>query len=492
MKRRVTPGSVIKSVLIIAGAVIAAVLLANIVAFLSSRDMVPDETRMSGVDISSLSITDAINRTSRMLQAPVALRYRDAIIQLPPEQVEFQVSDVVARLQLTKLVDSKRGLDQFPDFVLRRRTEISMTAPYQYSEQKLVEFLDKVATEHDQSPIIAQPDINKLTLASGQNGQALDRADSIALIVSALASSESRFVDLPVDIVPGEKTRLGDLGELIKQRIALYTSGGNVAGVFVKDISNGEEFGLNADVAFSGQGWLRLALVVEAYRAAGATVDPTLTQQLAAIIASGNAQEPNDLLRSLGQGDSQTGVNQLNATLKRLGLVSTFLAQPYGQPSAPAQFITPGNARLDANTAPDPNAQSTPAEVSLLMEMLEQCRTNTGALPLVFPGVYNSARCDLVLQTLGQNGANILLAAGSAGAPTIHRQSWDAYNHGDVALVRSPGGTYVVAVMLHSASPLSWTETSVVISDIGRAAYGFFNKDQVPPPVAALNAPPPQ
>lgn len=491
MKRRLTPGSVLKTVLIIAGAVIAAVLFANTIAFFSSRDMVPDGTSMSGVDIGSLSINEAISRTTRALQAPVALRYRDAIIQLPPAQVEFQLNDVVARLQLSKVVDSKRGFDQFPDFMLRRRSEISLTAPYQYSEQKLVEFLDKVATEYDQLPVTAQPNVITLTLASGQDGQALNRVESKPLVVSALASSAARFVDLPVDVVPGEKTRLSDLGELIKQRIAQYTSAGNVAGVFVKNLSSGEEFALNADVAFSGQGWLRLALVVEAYRAAGAKVDPALTQQLTTIITSGNAQEPNDVLRSLGQGDPQNGVNQLNATLKRLGLVSTFLAQPYGQTSAPSQFITPGNARLDANTAPDPNAQSTPAEVSLLLEMLEQCRTNTGALPLVFPEVYNSARCDLALQTLGQNSASILLAAGSAGAPTIHRQSWDANNHGDVALVRSPGGTYIVAVMLHSATPLNWAETSLALSDIGRAAYGFFNKGQVPPTVSALNAPPP-
>jgi hypothetical protein len=235
-----------------------------------------------------------------------------------------------------------------------------------------------------------------------------------------------------------------------------------------------------------------MALVVEAYRATGETDNSALPQQLASVISDGSAQSANEVLRVLGKGDAQAGVNQLNATLKRIGLVSTFLAQPYGETAAPPQFITPGNARLDANTAPDPNAQSTPAEVALLLEMLEQCRAGGGALLLIFPDAFNAARCEQVLQTLGQNSANILLAAGSGGSAVAHRQSWDANNHGDVALVRTANATYVVAVMLHSAAPLSWADTSLVISDVGRAVYGYFNNGQVPPQAPALNAPPPQ
>jgi hypothetical protein len=124
--------------------------------------------------------------------------------------------------------------------------------------------------------------------------------------------------------------------------------------------------------------------------------------------------------------------------------------------------------------------------------MLEQCRNKTGGLPLAFPNEFTPAKCEQLINIAGQNTANVLIAAGNPGATVIHRQSWDANNHGDAALVRTPGGTYVLAIMLHSNATLNWADTSLVISDIARASYGFFNKGQVPPPVAAMNAAPPQ
>ena len=248
---------------------------------------------------------------------------------------------------------------------------------------------------------------------------------------------------------------------------------------------------MNGDVAFSAQGWLKLAIVVEAYRALSDTITQQTTQQLTSLVADGSSATANQILQTFGAGDAQAGVTQLNGTLKRMGLVSTFLAQPFDQTATPAQFITPGNTRTDVNASPDANAQSTPAEVGVLFEMLEQCRTNTGALPLIFAGEFTAARCEQVLNAMAQNNANVLIAANSPAQIVIHRQSWDANDHGDAALVRSPGGTYVLVVMLHSGSALNWADTSQVIGDIARATYGYFNNGQVPAAAAAMNAAPP-
>jgi hypothetical protein len=147
---------------------------------------------------------------------------------------------------------------------------------------------------------------------------------------------------------------------------------------------------------------------------------------------------------------------------------------------------------VDISASPDPLAQTTPTEMGLLLEMLEQCHNGTGGLPLAFGTNINTAKCDQVLSVIGQNNARILIAAASPGATVFRRQSWDANNHGDAALVRSPGGVYVLAVMLHGNSALNWGETSLVISDIARAVYGYFNNGQTPPAVPALNTPPPQ
>ncbi|MGQ9816251.1 MAG: serine hydrolase, partial [Candidatus Roseilinea sp.] len=263
-----------------------------------------------------------------------------------------------------------------------------------------------------------------------------------------------------------------------------------VAGRFVKDLKSGREFSLNGDVAFSAAGWLKLALMIEAYRAAG-EVSPQLNDRLASIVVEGSSLNANEMLRELGQGDANMGVAALNALLKRLGLVNTFLAQPFDQQTRAPVFVTPANSRADVTASPDPAAQSTPVDVGLLLEMLDQCRANAGALLLAFPQQITADKCEQALALLGRNKLNELLEASSAGSPVISRQSWDANNHGVASLIRSPGGDYIVVAMLHSASPLDWAETSLIIADIVRAAYSFFNNGQAPPPVQPLTTPPP-
>ena len=491
MKRRFSIRSLITTAGIILGVILAVFVVGNIVSFLTSRDRLPRTTYLGGVDVSGLTLDDAISGTVTTLQTPVTLRYQTSITQLQPSDIEFQLNDVVARLQLQDVLDKHQGLSALPDYALGRSTEISISAPYQYSDAKLDDFLTKLSSEHDQQPTTTAADTSTLSLTSAQNGTSLNREDARKLILGALSSATSRVVDLPVDVVPGTNAGMQALGDLIKTRVAQYNANGNVAGVFIKDLKSGQEFTLNSDVAFSAQGWLKLAIVVEAYRALSDTISAETVQQLASLITDGNTATANQVLQALGAGDAQAGVTQLNATLKRMGLVSTFLAQPFDQTTTPTQFITPGNTRTDVNASPDANAQSTPAEVGVVLEMLEQCHANTGALPLVFAGEFTAARCDQILSTLASNNANVLIAANTPGATVIHRQTWDAKDHGDAALVTSPGGTYVIVVILHGSADLNWADTSQVVGDIARATYGYFNNGQVPSAAAAMNAAPP-
>ncbi|MCL4505085.1 MAG: class A beta-lactamase-related serine hydrolase [Chloroflexi bacterium] len=466
------------------------VLIGIFVSFFSTRDRLPASTYVGDIDVSALSINEAITRTSRLLLSPVALRYQTSIIQMHPADIDYQVNDVVLQLQLDKIIKGQQGLDKLPQFVLHNSPDTHINVPYQYSVDKLNQFLSTLANQYDRKPTPPQPNAKDLSLTAGRNGVLLNTSESEKLLLNALQSGSSRFVDLPVDTIPIGSRTISSLGDLIKQRLAQFPGG--TAGVFVKDLKTGQEFSLNSDVAFSAQGWLKIAIAVDAIRVLSPTADSPTVQQLGAMVTSGANASANDFLGAIGQGDAQAGASQLNDMLKRMGLVSTFLAQPYDQTSTPLQVITPGNSRTDVSTSPDALAQSTPAEISVMLEMLEQCRNNGGALMLAFKGEFTPAKCELALNTLGQNNANILVAASSPGATVIQRQSWDANNHGDAALVRSPGGAYILTVMLHSNSTLNWSDTSQVINDIARAAYGYFNNGQIPAQAPALNAPPPQ
>jgi hypothetical protein len=492
MKRRFSIRSLITPIGIILGVIIAIFVAVNVISFFTSRDRLPRATYLGGVDVSGLTLDDAISNTVTTLQTPVTLRYQSSITQLQPGDIDFQLNEMVARLQLQSVLDKHQGLESLPDYALARSTEVSITAPYQYSDTKLDDLLTQLSSAHDQQPTTTSADTSTLSLTSAQNGTSLNREEARRLILAALASADARVVDLPVDVLPGNNAGMQALGELIKNRVAQYNANGNVAGVFIKDLKAGREFTLNSDVAFSAQGWLKLAIVMEAYRALSDTISAEVTQQLGGLVTDGSTATANQVLQTLGAGDAQAGVTQLNATLKRLGLVSTFLAQPYDQTDTPTQFITPGNTRTDVNASPDANAQSTPAEVGVILEMLDQCRNNTGALPLIFSGAFTAARCEQILGTLASNNANVLIAANTPGTTVIHRQTWDAKDHGDAALVTSPGGTYIIVVILHGSADLNWADTSQVIGDIARATYGYFNNGQVPAAAAPMNAAPPQ
>jgi beta-lactamase class A len=338
---------------------------------------------------------------------------------------------------------------------------------------------------------MAVPDLATQQVASARAGFALNVPEARQMILNALNSTEQRTVNLPIDEIAQGSVSVKSLANAVQQQLAAFTQvEGNVAGVFIKDLTTGEELTVNDDVAFSAQGWLKLALLVEVFRLTAEPTPPEVLTQLEAVALQGNNGMANSLLTTLGLGDPQTGVNQLNDTLRQLGLLSTFLAQPFGQDGLAANFVTPANSRENVpQTNPDPNAQATLAQVAALLEFVEQCRNGVGPLPLVFVGAFSPAKCTQILDLLTRNRINALIEAGSPGASVAHRQNWDANNHGDAALVRSAGRTYIIVVMLHSQQPLDWPNSSVVIANIARLTYALFN-NQVPPAAAGIGTPP--
>ncbi|MCS7062091.1 MAG: serine hydrolase [Anaerolineae bacterium] len=490
MRRRPSPKSTFKLGSMVAAAVLALVLIGNLISFAATRDRLPRETYLADVDVSGMTVPEAIERVQRALQAPLTLRYQTQVLTLVPAQIEFKLNDAVARLVLERIVRRNQGMDQFLPFVLRQVSPSRLPPPYQYSDEKLQAYLLDIAAQYDRPPTLPSAEPGTLNLRPGADGLALNLTEARDRVLAALSSGINRTLDLPVDVVPLTDVGTQVLGDLISVRISGFVAGGNVAGVFVKDVRSGREFSLNGEVAFSAAGWLKLPLLIEAYRAAD-PLSPALIDRLTSMIVEGSSLNANEVLRELGAGDADQGVVAVNVLLKKLGLVNTFLAQPFGQQTLPPTFVTPANARADVNTNPDPRAQSTPADVALLLEMIEQCRLDAGPLVLLFPQQLTPDKCNQMLELLARNRLNGLLEAGSGSSTVISRQSWDANNHGVVGLVRSPGGDYIVAVMLHGSAPLNWADTSLIIADVARAAYSFFNNGQAPPPAQPIAAPPP-
>lgn len=491
MRRRIETRTLLENGAVVLVIGIVAILIANVIAFVGSRNRLPPETRLGDVDVSGMTVDEAIAATVARLRQPVTLRHLDENASLDPEAIGFRVNESVARLQLEALIAAQQGLDKLPAFILSQYRPTQLPLPYQYSEPKLQALLSELAGKYNREARPPVPDLATATVTPGQDGALLNTADAYNAVLLAMQSSLSRTVDLPVDVVPLGEVSVKTLEPMLTERLKAFTDRpGNLAGVFIKDLRNGEEWVVNGDVAFSGAGWLKLAIVVEAFRQATSPVPQALRAQLAMMASQGGAAEINEVLRALGNGDPQAGIDRVNLTLHKLGLRNTFLAQPFGQLTHPPTIITPANARGDINAAPDQNAQSTVADVAVLLEMIEQCRNGTGGMILALSAEITPEKCNAMLDVIAANAFTGLLAAGSGEATVLHRQSWDARNHGDAALIRSPQGDYVLAVMLHGADALDWTETSALIGDLARLVYGFFNA-RIPPAAPPIAAPPP-
>ena len=492
MRRRPSFRSTLRSLVALVGVAIFVVLIVNAIAFRSARSVLPNGTRIADMDIGGLTTNEAISRTLKAMQAPLTLRYAANPITLNPAQIDFVTDETALQAQLNATIQDQSTWNNLPAFILRQTSPAQRFAlPYTFSDPKLQDALLNIAQQYDQPTQRAMPDLSAKQLTQPSAGRALNLSEARTLVLNALTSADNRAIDLPVDALPQVEVSVQALAEPIEKRLKDFVAvEGNISGVFIKDLKTGEELRINDQLPFSAQGWLRLGLIVEAYRLTQDTPPQSVAQQLDAITLRGDNTSANGLLKILGRGDTQSGIDQFNDTLHKMGLRSTFLTQAFDQPGLAATFITPANAQADAaRSKPDPRAQSTLSEVGALLETVEQCRNGVGGLPLAFPGAFTPIKCAQIMDLLARNKINALIEAGSPGASVAHRQSWDENNHGDAAVVRTPGRTYIIVIMLHSAQPLQWSQTSVIISDIARLTYMLFN-NQVPPAAAGINSPP--
>lgn len=463
--------------------------VANLVSFATSRGQLPSSAYLGDVNVSGMTTEQAINAASAALRQPVLARYQTEVIPVAPAEAEFKLNDAVARAQLEQIIRKNAGWDKLPAYALRQITTTRLSMPYTYDEQKLLGILGGISKQYDHAPAPPAPDASGAGINPGSEGRILNIPAARDQLISALASSITRTITLPVETASAGAVGLTPLKQAIQMQLKPLTDGGNVAGVYVKDLQTGQELSVNADVAFSAKGWLRLAVALAGL--ADGRPEVTSATFLREVLVTANDARLNELVKQIGNGDLTAGIQNINAVLKKLGLTSTFIAQPFGATGRVSVITTPGNTRADVVTNPDPNMQSAPAEVGLMLEMFNQCSKTGGPLRIAYPGKFTQTQCADALRALGDNKFNGLIEASIPEATIQRRQSWDDVNHGDAALVTNNNRAYILVVVLNSQNKLDWAVTSPLINNIARVVAGHFNNGVLPPPAPALAAPPP-
>jgi len=445
--------------------------------FQQELERIPRSWTVAGLAVGGRPIEAALDAVEQALQTPIRVHYRDQVLMLDPADLEVQLDREKSRELLRAAMAGRQRPVAFLQFLFRQPPPPQdLPIAIRVSTEKIRLWLLEVARRYDEPPVEPQPDLERFTFLPGRPGHVLNISLSAERLQAALAQAAPREVTLVVDEKPAPPLSLAALGRFFDNYLQGFDG---TAGIFVKDLHSGQTWMRNGDLAFSGVGVMRLpvALAVARYRDLAhdegrrAQVLQMLTQEAALSALQA-------LLADLGEGDPARGAERTTAFLRELGLVNSFIAWPFDQPGAPPAVVTPANQRPDLPTRPDPQQQTTPEDIGVLLEMVYQCARNGGPLPLASEGAIEPAECQFLLEAMGQSARiqpPTLLAAGlPPDLPFARRMGWTNETRADAGIVMSGRSDYVLVVFLHRPLLMPWEEANGVMRDISRITAQFF------------------
>jgi len=461
--------------LLILPGVLLAFLGWQFIGYRASLQVLPAGMTVAGLDVEGMTTDQALAALEAAFSQPVQLTYQDQAIALTPESVAFQFDPEGTRAAIEEAVAGRRSLDGFLAYLLRQPPEpVGVMPVATYSSDRLDGFLNLVAQQHDRPPQPPVPLPEALAFRAGRPGYELDHEASRQRVAAALLSAVGRQADLVVRVEEAPPLQMAQLEEMLNALLADFDG---IPSIFVKDLQTGEELEINPDVAYAGMSVVKIAVMVESYRALDRPPNVEETKLLTETMTLSGNFTANLLLRDvIGGGDGYQGVENLTASMRYLGLVNTFMATPYDEEVIPPAIVTPANSRTDLNTQPDPYMQTTARDMGLLLEMIYQCSKGGGALMVAYPGAFTPEECQQMLEMMSQNRIDSLIEAGlPPGTQVAHKHGWIGDTHADAALVFSPGGDFILVVFLYHPGWLEWEISNPLISDIATATYNYFN-----------------
>lgn len=251
------------------------------------------------------------------------------------------------------------------------------------------------------------------------------------------------------------------------------------ASAFIMDLTTGASVSLVPNVAYSGMSLIKIPILVEVYRKLDAPPNDEVAVQLAQMMICSNNDSTNAMLAFSGDGDALAGTRNVTETMQKLGLQDTFIASPLrSDPRATAVPIAPPKTTAN-QTATDPDAfnQSTPTDLGFLLGSVYACaKDGGGALTSAFPGQFNQDECRRMIQLLSSDKIGVMIEAGiPPDAQIAHKHGWVDQSLGDAGIVYTPGGNFVLVVMMSERPVLLWVNEFAKVSEVARQVYNYYN-----------------
>lgn len=262
-----------------------------------------------------------------------------------------------------------------------------------------------------------------------------------------------------------------------------------VVGMYIYDFATGTSAVYNGSTVFSGASLMKVAIMLTAY-ATLPEFDDATTAALREMIVNSNNNDANAVLAAIGGGaptDAAAqleGVRSMNAFLAELGLQYTYMNVPYAGVDSLNLTIPQGPAIEGSPpyTAPDPLVRTTPAEISRLLVLIEDCQQGVGDLLLRYPDTLSPDDCAAMLDLLAANADDSRMVQGvPAGVRVEHKSGWVSDMQADTGIVRSPGGDYLLTVFVwRDTTEIPDQEARDMLAALSRLVYTGYNPAVVP------------
>jgi beta-lactamase class A len=470
-------------------ALLAAVVLTllEMVAYSRERSNIPRGVTIGNVYVGGLSKEEASQLLLRVYSQPLEIHYQQNVFYLTPAQAGFSL-DLETMLSAIEPHQSERPwLQDFWGFLWKSpATTRTIPLKVEYSEAQLGSALRDIAARYDVPASAPQAELDTASFNAGLPGTTLNQEHGLELLIAALQSVDRRVVILPIASSSQRQPPIRYLSILIKQIANQEQFDGvldlvNInlqTGQEIHILSNsGEDIPANPDVAFSALSTIKIPIMVATYLSLDQAPDSETNNWIKEMITlSGN--DPSDWL--MERFDKNLGPKYVTEMLFKLGLKNSFIGSYY-YPGATALLSpkTLANSRTDISTHPDVFNQTTPYDMSMLLEDIYLCSHGGGSLPFLFSGKITQDECIEMLNWLSQDPESSLVKAGVPdGTRVDHKHGWGGSTIGDAAIVYSPGGNYVLTVYLWRDGQLiveNFDKRARLIARISKAIYNYYN-----------------
>ncbi len=474
--------------------VMVAILLAvtQLSSYSRIRNNFPLGLRVASIPIGGLNYEQAHERILTVYRAPIEVIYSGSVIQIRPAVLGFepQVENMLA------VADNQRVTEPFWEgywnFLWNRNIEIiDIPLNVEYEEARIREFLQyEIATRYDTPASPPKPIPGTTAYLSGQPGTHLNLDRAVTQVIDAMSSPTNRRVNLALEESSIPRPAVDDLGLMLRQIVDLSGFDGIVE-IYLQDLQSPQnlhfayqpEIGdFQPNIAFSAWSTIKIPVMVSAFR----YIDDPPPEASLALMEEMIEQSENSSTDELAQTVIEENLAPMMVTedLQTLGLENTFWGG-YFYVGAPLlqRYETPANQRSDVDTEPDIYDQTTPADMGMLMEDIYQCaELEGGALIAAFPDEITQAECELMITYLARNQIAVLIQSGvPSGTVVAHKHGWaneeDGLLHtiGDVAIVYTPGGNYVLSIFVHHPVQAVFDPVNELFAEMSQAVYNYYN-----------------